>query len=88
MIKLSIIMPAYNEEKTIIEILNKVSEVEIDGVNKEVIVIDDCSTDNTLNLLRKNKNQKITTTIMNKEKNIVFIFIILTFSVINNYKSY
>ena len=49
-------MPAYNEEKTIIEILEKVSEVKIDGVNKEVIVIDDCSTDNTLNLLRKNKN--------------------------------
>lgn len=49
-------MPAYNEEKTIIEILKKVSEVKIDGVNKEVIVIDDCSTDNTLNLLRKNKN--------------------------------
>jgi len=56
MINLSIIMPAYNEEKTIIEILEKVSEVKIDGVNKEVIVIDDCSTDNTLNLLRKNKN--------------------------------
>ena len=56
MINLSIIMPAYNEEKTIIEILKKVSEVKIDGVNKEVIVIDDCSTDNTLNLLRKNKN--------------------------------
>lgn len=56
MINLSIIMPAYNEEKTIIEILKKVSEVKIDGVNKEVIVIDDCSTDNTLNLLRNNKN--------------------------------
>lgn len=56
MIKLSIIIPAYNEENTIIEILGKVADVEIKGVDKEVIVIDDCSTDETLNLLKKNKN--------------------------------
>ncbi len=56
MIKLSIIIPAYNEENTIIKILEKVADVEIEGVNKEVIVIDDCSTDKTLNLLEKNKD--------------------------------
>ena len=55
MIKLSIIIPAYNEEKTVIELLNKVDEVKIDGIQKEVIVIDDCSSDNTLLLLNKNK---------------------------------
>ena len=56
MIKLSIIVPAYNEENTIIKILEKVAYAEIEGVNKEVIVIDDCSTDETLNLLEENKN--------------------------------
>ena len=56
MIKLSIIIPAYNEENTIIEILEKVADVEIEGVFREVIVIDDCSTDKTLSLLEKNKN--------------------------------
>ena len=56
MIKLSIIIPAFNEENTIIKILEKVADVEIEGVNKEVIVIDDCSTDKTLNLLEKNKD--------------------------------
>ena len=56
MIKLSIIIPAYNEENTIIKILEKVADVEIERINKEVIVIDDCSTDKTLNLLEKNKN--------------------------------
>ena len=56
MIKLSIIVPAYNEENSIIKILEKVAKVQIEGVNKEVIVIDDCSTDKTLNLLEKNKN--------------------------------
>ncbi|MFW5700002.1 MAG: glycosyltransferase family 2 protein [Bacteroidota bacterium] len=44
---LSIIIPAYNEEKTIESILNKVVQTHIDGINKEVIIVNDCSTDNT-----------------------------------------
>ena len=55
MLKLSIIIPAYNEEKKIIKLLQKVDTVKIEGVEKEVIVIDDCSNDMTLNLLEKNK---------------------------------
>ena len=51
MINLSIIIPAYNEENSIIKILEKVADVEIEGIKREVIVIDDCSTDETLNLL-------------------------------------
>ena len=38
MVKLSIIIPAYNEENTIIELLNKVDAADIQGVEKEVIV--------------------------------------------------
>ncbi len=46
--KLSIIIPAYNEGSTIHLILNKIVKVELIGeVNKEIIVINDCSTDNT-----------------------------------------
>ncbi|HPQ21662.1 MAG TPA: glycosyltransferase family 2 protein, partial [Saprospiraceae bacterium] len=45
---LSIIIPAYNEEKTIETILNKLKEVELDNnINKELIVINDASKDNT-----------------------------------------
>ena len=45
---LSIIIPAYNEEKTIHLILDKVSEVEIkNNIQKEVIIVNDCSNDNT-----------------------------------------
>ena len=54
MIRISIIIPAFNEENTIIALLNKVDKVNIEGVQKEIIVIDDASKDNTLNLLKNN----------------------------------
>jgi len=46
--KLSIIIPAYNEEKTIHFILDKVKEVNlINQIEKEVIIVNDCSKDQT-----------------------------------------
>ncbi|MEZ5058089.1 MAG: glycosyltransferase family 2 protein [Saprospiraceae bacterium] len=46
--KLSIIIPAYNEEATITNILDKLKAVElVNGIKKEFIVINDCSTDKT-----------------------------------------
>jgi len=53
---LSIIIPAYNEEKTIIEILKKIKKNSSNQVQYEVIVIDDGSTDQTKKLLENNKN--------------------------------
>jgi glycosyltransferase involved in cell wall biosynthesis len=45
---LSIIIPAYNEEATITKILTKILAIELpEGVEKEIIVIDDCSKDKT-----------------------------------------
>jgi glycosyltransferase involved in cell wall biosynthesis len=46
--KLSIIIPAYNEERTITLILDRVNEVKlIRNIEKEVIIVNDCSSDNT-----------------------------------------
>jgi len=46
--KLSILIPAYNEAKTINVILDKVLEVTlIGGIEKELVIVNDCSTDNT-----------------------------------------
>ena len=46
--KLSIVIPAYNEGKTIHLILDKIKVVELNGgLLKEVIIINDCSKDNT-----------------------------------------
>jgi len=54
--KLSIIIPVYNEEKTIIEILDRVRKEEIPGVEKEIIVVDDGSTDSTRQKLKNIKS--------------------------------
>jgi len=46
--KLSIVIPVYNEEQTLHEIIQKVVEAEIpDGMTREVICVNDCSKDNT-----------------------------------------
>jgi glycosyltransferase involved in cell wall biosynthesis len=55
---LSIIIPAYNEEKTIVAILQKVTAVELTGgIQKELIVINDCSRDATEQLVLSYKAQ-------------------------------
>jgi glycosyltransferase involved in cell wall biosynthesis len=46
--KLSILIPAYNEERTICELLEKVIQSVLpEGITKEIIIVNDCSTDNT-----------------------------------------
>ena len=50
---LSILIPAYNEANTIIAILDRVLEVElVNDITKEIIVIDDCSSDGTFALVQ------------------------------------
>jgi len=49
----SVIIPVYNEAKTIDEALEKVIKQPLPGFQKEVIVIDDGSTDDTTKLLKK-----------------------------------
>lgn len=47
--KLSILIPAYNEGRTIHLILDRVREVElINGIEKEIIIVNDCSKDDTV----------------------------------------
>ena len=48
--KLSVLMPVYNERQTIREVLTRVAEV---GLPKEIIVVDDGSTDGTREVLRE-----------------------------------
>lgn len=53
---LSIVIPAYNEAKTIHLILNKVKEVQLPlSIEKEIIIVNDFSTDNTEDAIIKYK---------------------------------
>ena len=55
-IRVSVIVPVYNEEKTLFTILEKISQQNIAGIKIETIVINDGSTDNSLNILKENSN--------------------------------
>ena len=62
-IQISIIIPIFNEEQSVIKVLNRIQETAVNKTRFEVIVINDGSTDNTLKLLEDNSdlyNQLIT----------------------------
>ena len=53
---LSIIVPVYNEEKTVIDVLNKIKSNSTNIFKYEIIVIDDGSTDQSRKLIEDNKH--------------------------------
>jgi glycosyltransferase involved in cell wall biosynthesis len=58
MMKLSIVMPAYNEARTIHFILDKVRQVSLpEGMQKELIIVNDCSKDDTEAAILRYKEQ-------------------------------
>lgn len=67
--KVTIIIPAYNEEKTIGEILKKVEEVNLNGTDREIIIVDDGSKDKTLEIAREFARGKKGIVVIEHKKN-------------------
>ena len=62
--KTSIIIPCYNEEKTIDKIINKI--LELRNLDLEIIIVDDCSTDSSKNIIDTKLKDKVYRVIYNK----------------------
>ena len=51
--KFSVVMPVYNEKATLLKILEKIEQAALPlGFTKEVVIVDDASTDGSINILR------------------------------------
>ena len=62
--KFSVVIPVYNSEKTLVELIDRLTAMFIKiSTEYEIILIDDCSSDNSwqvlLNIFQKNSNIKI-----------------------------
>jgi len=56
--KVSIVCPVFNEESTIDQIIVRIQKAKTKGLEKEIIIVDDGSTDNTSKKLKKYKAKK------------------------------
>lgn len=65
--KLSVIIPVYNEEKTIVESIRNVLKTRLKGIPKEIIVVNDGSKDKTLSKIKTIKDRRVK--LINKKKN-------------------
>jgi glycosyltransferase involved in cell wall biosynthesis len=58
--KLSIIIPVYNEKATILKVIQQVESVLLpEGISKEIIIVDDGSTDGTSDIIRGLENRTL-----------------------------
>src|SRR3989344_9263434 len=51
--KLSVVIPVFNEKNSIAGLLHRVKAVDLGMIEKEIIIVDDCSTDGTKEILEK-----------------------------------
>ena len=68
---LSIIIPAFNESRTIIQLLNRVKDVKlIQNVEKQFVIVNDCSSDNTEELIQQFSNDNSSINIIYKKQEV------------------
>ena len=68
-VKLSIVVPCYNEEPTIKKCINKVLKIADDRLSLEIIIVDDCSTDHSLLVAHELEKKHPEISLLQHEKN-------------------
>jgi glycosyltransferase involved in cell wall biosynthesis len=67
-VKLSVVIPVYNEVSTLERVLESVRAVDV-GMEKELVLVDDCSTDGTRDLLKRLEEQQPDLSVFYHERN-------------------
>jgi dolichol-phosphate mannosyltransferase len=67
--KLSLVIPCYNEEATLADCIDKVREIAMDDLDLELIIVDDCSSDNSLAIARELEKKFAEIVVYHHEKN-------------------
>ena len=65
--KISIIIPVYNEQRTLKQLLDKVTKLKFKNLTKEMIIVDDKSTDESVKIIQSYKREKGVMVFMNKK---------------------
>src|ERR1700738_3558039 len=68
-VKLSIIIPCYNEEKTLADCVDRVLAIEDETLELELVVVDDCSKDKSLEIARRLTERVPTLVLLQHEVN-------------------
>jgi glycosyltransferase involved in cell wall biosynthesis len=56
---LTVVIPVYNEKATLREIVQRVKSVRIEGIEIEIVLVDDCSTDGTRELIKNELEREV-----------------------------
>jgi len=67
--KLSVIIPCYNEELTLERCVSRVQSITNDWLSVEIIIVDDCSTDSSLQIARKLANKHDSLEVLAQKRN-------------------
>lgn len=68
-IKLSVVIPCYNEEKTLERCVERVMKISDEFLHLEIIIIDDCSTDGSLSIARELENKDSRILVIHQDMN-------------------
>lgn len=66
---LSVVIPCYNEERTLEECVKKVLEIDGDGLDLEIVIVDDCSKDKSLEIARSLEKKHKAIRVLSHAKN-------------------